>query len=171
MTQHSAEILENLLGNNGLKWMVDMYKTKDQAIPTYLDLLNRVATEYRSLHGVVVEFTPEALQAESERNPQKVQAFLQVLRPNRSPAMLVMVWRILQGLSIREVAMTYRERESFLLRVTLARPVDNGQDQLETYESTDISDAPLVRHLGVRKVSSMPFFDGFYALRLNDQRQ
>jgi hypothetical protein len=169
MSQTSAQILETLLRKNGLGWMIDMYAPKDQAIPAYVALLDRVATEYRSLCGVAVSFAPEALQAEAERNPHKVQAFLQLLRPDRSPAMLVMVWRVLQGLSIHDVEMTYRERDHFRLSFTLARPADSGQDQLETYESTDISDAALVRHLGVAKVGGKPLFDGFYALRLHDQ--
>jgi hypothetical protein len=168
MSQSSAEILETLLRENGLGWMIDMYAPPDQAIPTYASLLDRVAAEYRSRCGVAVSFTPQTLQAEAERNPHKVQAFLQLLRPDRSPAMLVMVWRVLQGLSISEVVMNYRERESFRLGFTLARPAESGQDQLETYESTDISDAALVRHLGVAKVGGKPLFDGFYALRLQD---
>ena len=52
-------------------------------------------------------------------NPHKVQAFLQLLHPHRAPAMLVMVWRILQGLSIREATMDYRELDSFRLRFIL----------------------------------------------------
>jgi hypothetical protein len=168
MSQSSAEILETLLRENGLGWMIDMYAPPDQAIPTYASLLDRVAVEYRSRCGVAVSFAPQTLQAEAERNPHKVQAFLQLLRPDRSPAMLVMVWRVLQGLSISEVVMNYRERESFRLGFTLTCPAESGKDQLETYESTDISDAALVRHLGAAKVGGKPLFDGFYALRLQD---
>jgi hypothetical protein len=170
MRQSSHEILETLLRKNGLGWMIDMYAPSGQAIPDYLDLLTRIAAEYRSRCGVALSFAPDTLHAEAERNPHKVQAFLQLLRPNRSAAMLVMVWRVLQGLSIREVDMNYRERDSFRLSFTLARPGDSGQDQLETYESTDIGDAALLRHLGVTKVGGKPLFDGFYALRLQDQK-
>jgi len=171
MSQSSAEILETLFRKNGLGWMIDMYAPADQAIPAYVALLDRIAAEYRSRCGVDVSFAPEALQAEAERNPHKVQAFLQLLRPDRSPAMLVMVWRVLQGLSIREVVMNYRELDSFLLRFVLVRSADGGMDQLEAYESTDVGDVALVRHLGVAKVGGKPLFDGFYALRLNDQKQ
>lgn len=170
MSQSSTEILEALLRKNGLGWLLDMVPPKDQAISAYINLLNRLAAEYLSRCGVAAPFSPEALQAEAERNPHKVQAFLQLLRPNRSPAMLVMVWRVLQGLSIRAVSLNYRECESFRLNVTLARPGDGGQDQLEAYESDDINDAALLRHLGVTKVSGRPRFDGFYALRLYDQK-
>lgn len=166
MNQSASEILETLFRKNGLGWMIDIYAPKDQAIPAYLDLLARIAAEFRLRCGVAVSFAPEVLHAEAERNPHKVQAFLQLLRPNRSPAMLVMVWRVLQGLTIRAVEMNYRERDSFRLSFTLVRPGDGGRDQLETYESTDIDDAALVRHLGVTKVDGKPLFDGFYALRL-----
>ncbi len=170
MSQSPGEILEALLRGNGLGWMLDIYAPKDQALPAYVELLDRVAAEYRLRCGVAVPFTPEALKAEAARNPHKVQAFLQLLRPNRSPALLVMVWRVLQGLSIREVALNYRELDSFRLTFILARPGDAGQDQLETYESTDINDAALLRHLGAAKAGGRPLFDGFYALRLFDQK-
>ncbi len=171
MSQSSAEVLETLFRRNGLGWMIDMYAPKDQAIPAFFELLDRVAREYRERCGEAVSFSPQTLQAEAEKNPHKVQAFLQLLRPNRSAAMLVMVWRVLQGFSIREVTLNYRELETFQLSFTLARPGDSGQDQLETYESTDIGDAALLRHLGVTKVGGRPLFDGFYALRLYDHKQ
>ena len=123
MSQSSAEILEALLRSNGLGWMIDMYAPKEQAIPAYADLLDRVAAEYRLRCGAAVPFSPEALKAEAERNPHKVQAFLQLLRPSRSPAMLVMVWRVLQGFGIRAMSMDYRELDSFRLSFTLARKV------------------------------------------------
>ena len=65
--------------------------------------------------------------------------------------------------------MNYRELQSFHLSFTLAG--GNGQDQLETYESSDISDTALLRHLGVTKIGGKPLFDGFYALRLYDRKQ
>ncbi len=76
--------------------------------------------------------------------------------------MLLMVWRILHGLSIREVTMNYVEQEAFRLVVTLARP---GQDDLETYSSDDINDAALLRHFGITTVDGRPLFDGFFPLR------
>ena len=166
MSQTSADVLETLLRKNGLGWMIDMYAPKEEAIPIYVNLLNRVAAEYRSRCGIVLSFSPETLQAEAASNPHKVQAFLQLLHPNRSPAMLVMVWHVLQGLRIHEVTMNYCEREAFGLRFILARPSESGEDQLETYESTEVGDTALLRHLGVTKVDGRPLFDGFYALRL-----
>ena len=78
--------------------------------------------------------------------------------------MLLMVWRILQGLSIREVAMNYREHKDFSLSVTLARKGE-GQDELETYHTKDINDAALLRHFGITTMDGRPLFDGFFPLR------
>jgi hypothetical protein len=78
--------------------------------------------------------------------------------------MLLMVWRILQGLSIREVAMNYRELEAFSLSVTLALPGEE-QDELETYSTHDINDAALLRNFGITTVDGRPLFDGFFPRR------
>ena len=78
--------------------------------------------------------------------------------------MLVMVWRILQDLRIREVVMRYREQEAFSLVVTLARTA-SGDNQLEIYRSDDINDAVLVRHFGITTVDRLPLFDGFFPIR------
>lgn len=164
MTPQSPADLERLLRANSLGWMIDMYAPKDRAIPFMLEQLDGVMAEYRRRLGVQVALTPEALTAEAERNPHKVRAFLQALAATRSREMLVMVWRILQGLSIREVKMNYREQEVFSLVVVLARPRAE-QDGLEQYDSGDISDAALVRHFGITTVDGRPLFDGFFPLR------
>ena len=164
MTPESPAVLERLLRGNGLEWMIDMFYPPDRAIPHLLEQLDRVEAEYHARIEVDVSFAPEALAAEAERNPHQVQAFLQALGTSRSAEMLVMVWRILRGLSIREVAMDYREQESFSLRVVLARP-DAGLDVSEEYRSSDIDDAALVRHFGITTVDGRPLFDGFYRTR------
>ncbi len=75
-----------------------------------------------------------------------------------------MVWRIIQGLSIREVTMNYREMESFSLRVTLARPGE-PEEELEAYNSRDINDAALLRNFGITTIDGCPLFDGFLPQR------
>jgi hypothetical protein len=163
MTPESPAVLERLLRANNLGWMIEMYNPKDRAIPFLLEQLDAVTTEYRRRIRVAVPFTPEALTAEAEKNPHKVRAFLQALAATGTVEMLVMVWRILQGLSIRQLEMTYREQEEFSLLVTLARP---GTDDLdEPYRSRDINDAALVRHFGITTIDGKPLFDGFYPLR------
>ena len=164
MTSKSPAILECLLRDNDLGWMIDMYAPRDRAIPVLLDQLARLSDEFRSRFKYEVSFAPETLRAEAERNPHKIRAFLQALGVSGNPDMLLMTWRILQGLTIREVTMSYREQESFHLSVTLARR-GQEQDELETYGTNDINDAALLRHFGITTVDRRPLFDGFLPLR------
>jgi hypothetical protein len=164
MTPESPAVLERLLRGNNLGWMIDMFAPREDAIPYLLAQLNRVAEEYRNTVRENVSFTPEFLESEAQRNPHKVQAFLQALGTSRSTKMLVMVWRILQGLTIHEVTMNYREQESFSLVVYLSRPGEEV-DGLEEYQSSDIDDAALLRHFGITTVDGRPLFDGFFAMR------
>jgi len=163
MSRSSESILESLLQSSGLAWLVDLYEPREQALPAYLDLLDRIDSEYQARFGESVSFSPQALEAAAQSNRHRTLAFLQLLRPDRTPAMLVMVWRVLQGARIREAQMEYRELNAFRLRFTLA-----DGERTDVYESHNISDAVLLRHLGIAKVQGQPLFDGFYALRLAD---
>jgi len=160
----SPTALEQLLRENELGWMIDMYWPPEHAIPFLLKQLDRLTVEFRARLGYDASFAPETLKAEAERNPHKIRAFLQALGVSGSPEMLLMVWRILQGLSIREVALNYRELQAFSLSVTLARPGDE-QDELETYNSGDINDAALLRNFGITTLDGRPLFDGFFPSR------
>lgn len=164
MTPESPVILEGLLRDNDLGWMIDMYAPRERAVPFLLEQLARLTAEFRSRFRYEVSFAPETLRAEAERNPHKIRAFLQALGVSGSPDMLLMVWRILQGLSIRDVAMTYREQEEFSLSVTLAHRGEE-QDELETYRTHDINDAVLLRNFGITTVDRRPLFEGFFPLR------
>jgi hypothetical protein len=170
MSPQASHVLERLLRGNGLGWMMTIHDPSGRTVlPALLEQLGQVATAYRTRIGVAVPFTPEALEAEAGQNPHKVQAFLQALCTSHSAEMLVMVWRILQGLSIREVTMNYKERDTFNLTVKLARPDDLKEVQ-EEYRSGDINDAALLRHLGIATISGQPLLDGFYPLRLRDDK-
>jgi hypothetical protein len=157
-------ILERLLRDNDLGWMIDMYAPREGAVPFLLENLANLTTQYRNRFHCEISFAPETLAAEAERNPHKIRAFLQALGVTRSPDMLLMVWRILQGLSIRDVAMNYRELEEFRLSVTLARQGES-RDELETYRTNEIGDSALLRNFGITKVDGKPLFDGFYPIR------
>ncbi len=165
MNMQNAGILERLIRSNDLGWIIDMYANKEGALPVLLEQLDRVAVEYRRRFQVEIPFTPETLKAEAEKNPHRVRAFLQALAATRSPEMLVMVWRILQGLRIRQVDMNYREQESFSLVVVLARPGEEQDDLDDPYRSQDINDAALLRHFGITTVNGKPLFDGLFPLR------
>jgi len=164
MTPESPAILERLLRDNDLGWMIDMYAPREHAVPFLLEQLARLTVEFRRRFRYELSFAPETLRAEAERNPHTIRAFLQALGVSGNPDMLLMVWRILQGLSIREVVMNYREQEAFSLGVTLGRRGEE-QDELETYYTNDINDAALLRNFGITTVDRRPLFDGFFPLR------
>jgi hypothetical protein len=163
MSSNSAEVLEKLLRDNELKWLIDWWLPPGQAIPALLGLLNAATKESRRLLGSSgPEFTVDMLVNESQQNAHKVKAFLQALGDTRKPEMLVMVWRILQGMRIQAIDMSYQERNHFRLRCVLNSPYENKP---ETYESSDIVDAMLLRHLGIMEMDNGPVFEGFYPLR------
>lgn len=165
MSEEDQDGLERLLGKHNLAWLLGGMTSKAKALPLLRNILTRVGEGYRARTGLDENFSPKALEEESSRNPQKIEAFLQALAVTQNPDMLVMVWRILQGSTIRDVAMQYQEREHFQLVVRLAR-YDGQDDRVEDYQSTDIHDAGLLRHFGIAMIDGRPLFDGFYALRV-----
>jgi hypothetical protein len=163
MISKSPVVLEQLLRGNDLGWMIDMYSPRESAVPYLLEQLTRLTDEFRKKFGYDVSFDPEQLEAEAQRNPHKIRAFLQALAATGKIDMLIMVWRILQGLCIRRVVLDYTEQTSFQLVVFLARPGEEGD--LEEYSSDDINDAKLLRHFGITTIDKRPLFDGFFPLR------
>ena len=163
MNTESASTLERLIRQNDLGWMIDMVAPPEQAIPYFLKQFELIAAEHRERFQDEVRLTPESLNSESQRNPHRVRAFLQALGISRNAVMLLMVVRILNGWTIREVTMEYREQESFHLCVTLARQ-DAGPDEREEYHTDDISDAALLRHFGITHADGRPVFNGFFPL-------
>ena len=165
MTSDSSAVLERLLRAHDLGWMIDKYAPPDRALPFLLDQLARLTAEFEKKFRFEVSFTPEQLTLEAVRNPHKIRAFLQALAASGNVDMLLMVWRILQGLSIREVTMNYTQQKAFRLVVILAKPGQN-EDPLETYSSDDINDAALLRHFGITTLDTLPLFDGFFPQRV-----
>jgi hypothetical protein len=164
MSKEQARILERLLRANDLGGVLDAYApSPDRLLDYLLECLDKVTAQYHARVGGSTSFAPEALEAEWSRNPHKIRAFLQATRMTKSPEMLVMVWRILQGLSIQEVKMKYYERKSFELVVVLAEP-GSQQNTSETYQSTDIFDTRLLRHFGMSTAVGRPIFNGFFPL-------
>lgn len=77
--------------------------------------------------------------------------------------MLLMVWRIIQGMEIKDVELSYSRQHSFQLSVTLESPYGETDPP---YSSTNIQDFSLFRHVGTMEVRGRPVFDGFYPLKL-----
>lgn len=160
MTTSQPDDLEQLVRDCDLGWMVDSFSPKEQAIQVLRDALKAATTEAQRRH-LPITLTEQALLAEYKSHSMQVCAFLQALGATRAPAMLVMVWRIIQGMNISQVQMSYEAEKMFNLRVRLAPP---GGQADEVYESTNINDAALLRHFGIMIMNDKPLFDGFYAL-------
>jgi hypothetical protein len=163
MNTESAAILEHLIRQYGLGWLIDMSAPPEEAIPFFLEQLEQISAEHRKRFDEGIRLSPESLRTESERNPHRIRAFLQALGVSRNPEMLLMVHQLLQGRTIREVTMEYHEQESFHLRITLDRQGSESEEG-EKFETDDISDAALLRHLGITHADGRPLFHGFFPL-------
>ena len=120
MSLQSTEVLKHLLKNNGLDWVMDIFGRNDRFLPNCIKQLDRITDAYRARgFDVAVSFTPESLETAAAKNSLKVRAFLQAFCVASSPEMLVMVWRILEGLRIQEIKMLYLGGHTFELTVAL----------------------------------------------------
>ena len=156
--------LEEAIRQSGEGWVVDGFGPPSEAMGLIRGTLEEVNRAARSRLGRdAPDLSEPALLAEYARNPLRVRGFFQALGVSRTPEMLLMSWRIIQGMAIKEVELGYRQRESFEIRVILESPDPGGG---ETYVSTDIDDFRIFRHVGIMKLGEDPVFDGFYPLQL-----
>jgi hypothetical protein len=164
MTMTAPDPFEQLIRDAGQGYLIDWYAPKTEALAHLRQLLGAADRWAHSRLGAKVpRLTPEHLIQEYQHNPHKVAAFLQVLN-SASPEILVMVWRILQGMRVDGIELEYQAQSVFRLRMRLSSPYEQGEQ--EQYESTNIDDAVVLRHLGIMKTNDQPLFDGFYALKL-----
>jgi len=156
--------LEQLLRQCDLGWMIDWHEDRRATIASLKKTLeNATAESQRRFGSRAATFSEPVLAAEYQENPHKVRAFLEALGATSNPKMLVMVWRILQGASIAKLNVAYEDRKYFDLHIVLELPYGDGTD---AYESSDISDAALLRHFGIATLDNKPVFDGFYPLHI-----
>jgi hypothetical protein len=165
-TVHPAT-LEEAIRQSGEGWLIDWFAPKEQAMDHLrrtLDLVHQRARE--RLGGNAPDLSEEAVVAEYGRNPQRVRGFFQALGGTRTPEMLLMVWRIIQGMEIKTVQLSYQRQQAFDVRVVLESPYG---DEDEDYRSTNIHDFALFRHVGTHEISGRPVFEGFYALKVGKE--
>jgi len=157
--------LEEAIRDAGEGWLIDMYAPPEQAIPSIRRVLSEVnSLAAKRLGGNAPDISEASIVDQYNRHPLKVKGFFQVLGGTRSVDILLMAWRIIQGLEIKSVVLNYQRKDSFALQVTLQSP--HG-DSNEVYQSDKIQDFAVFRHIGTMEVSHRPVFDGFYALRRN----
>lgn len=166
MTEHAAALdpFEQIIRDSGQGWLIDWYAPKEQALPDLRTILATANARGRQLLDEdAPELTPDSLVREYARNPHKVSAFLQVVGSVATPDILVMVWQILEGRAISHLTVNYLSKQVFQMTVRLESEF-GGDDEI--YESHDIDDAVILRHLGVMKMGGAPIFDGFYPLNV-----
>jgi hypothetical protein len=164
MSTQSPMSLEDAIHQAGEDWLINYFSPREQAIEHLRRTLEDVNRRGRSrLGGNAPNLSEAAVVEEFQRSPQKIRAFFQALGGSRTPDLLLMVWRILQGMEIAEVQVSYQRQSDFSLRVVLQSPYGEPE---EVYESNNIHDFPLFRHIEAIQISGRPVFDGFYALRL-----
>jgi hypothetical protein len=164
---HRKDLLD-LYRQAGVSSSVDFWDEPDArsaAAEVLVNLLDEAAQNHASkFRSVVPASRPPSLETLVEMyndNPHKAKVFLQALDSASTPDMLVMVWQILMGDSIKSVDMKYEEGGAFRLEVVLEDCVTGN---LSRYESRSLDDAALVRHFGIMKMGDHWLFDGFYAL-------
>jgi hypothetical protein len=163
MNAHTELTLEDAIRKSGEGWIIDTFAPKEAAIGHILQTLGAVDR----LAGVRLgksapNLSAQALVEEFGRNPARVRGFFQILGGSRTPEMLLMVWRIMQGMEIEEVRFSYRRHHEFHVFVVLVSPSGEAD---APYESSDINDFAIFRHIGVLQINNRPVFDGFYPLR------
>jgi hypothetical protein len=164
MSTASLSTLEEVLRHAGEGWLIDSFSPSEEAMLHIIQTLEAVQQVARMrLGGNAPNFSESALVHEYQRNPQKVRGFFQALGGTRTPEMLLMVWRIIQGMEVQTIQMNYLRQQSFEVRVILESPYGEGE---ELYTSQNIHDFALFRHIGIMEIGTAPVFDGFYALRV-----
>jgi hypothetical protein len=160
----SPSTLEETIRQSGEGWLLDSFPPQEkemERIRRTLDAVNNLAK--KRLGGDAPDISETALIEEYRRNPQRVRGFFQALGGTRTTEMLLMVWRIMQGMEIRDVQVGYRRQQEFTMTVVLESPYGVEEDP---YTSKNINDFTLFRHIGVLEISGRPVLDGFYALRV-----
>ena len=162
----SPSTLEETIRQSGEGWLLDSFPQQEnemERIRRTLDAVSRLAKN--RLGGAAPDISERAIIEEFRRNPHRVRGFFQALGGTRTPEMLLMVWRIMQGMEIKNLQVSYRRQQEFAMTVVLESPYGVEDDH---YTSNNINDFTLFRHIGVLEISGRPVLDGFYALRVRE---
>lgn len=158
--------LEEAIRLAGEGWLIDRFNPPEEAMLHIHATLAKVQQEAKSRLGAnAPDLSESALLKEYPRNPQKVRGFFQALGGTHSPQMLLMAWRIIQGMEIKSIQLAHERRKSFEVHVTLESPYGEVDPP---YTSKRVQDFKLFRHVGILEIGESPAFDGFYALRVRE---
>ncbi len=164
MTLPTTKTLEEAIRHAGEGWLIDWFAPPEQAIAFLRQRLDEVTRRAQErLGGNAPDVSEAALVDLYNKYPLKVKGFFQVLGGTRTPDMLLMAWRIIQGMEIKNIQMDYHRQHHFQMRVILESSY--GEED-ELYESSVIQDFTAFRHIGIMEISGKPVFDGFYPLKV-----
>jgi len=164
MTLPATKNLEEAIRDAGEGWLIDWFAPPDEAIAFLRKRLEEVTHRaVERLGGNAPDLSEATLVILYNKHPLKVKGFFQVLGGTRTPDMLLMAWRIIQGMEIKTIQMEYRRQDRFNMKVMLESPYGEVD---ELYESSTIQDFALFRHIGIMEISNKPVFDGFYPLKV-----
>ncbi len=163
MNSSRSANLEETIRRSGEGWLIDWHDPKSEALDHVRRVLGDVDQRAKDrLGGDAPDLSEQALLAEYERNPMRVKAYFQAVGSSCTPDMLLMAWRIIQGMEIKSVNVTYHRRSPSEMRVILE---SHGEEDAP-YISSNMKDFKIFRHIGILNVGDMPILDGFYPLRL-----
>lgn len=166
MSTNSPTDLEEAIRQSGEGWLIDWFAPPSEAMNHIRRTLAEVDRRAKArLGGNSPDVTERALLAEYGRNPLRVKGFFQILGSSCTPDILVMAWRLTQGMEIKRVDLEYHRQSSFQMRIVLESPY--GEED-QPYISSDINDFKSFRHIGIMQIGNAPVFDGFYPLRIRE---
>jgi len=164
MTSSLIDKLEQAIRGSGEEWLIDSFAPPSEA-------MNRIRKAISELDSLAKQrlgknspdLSENAIVEEYTRNPTKIRAFFQALGSTHNPEMLLMVFRIIRGMEIDNVQISYEKKKAFNMQVELLSPYGEPS---ESYNSQNINDFALLRHFGILTIDEKPVLDGFYSLRL-----
>ena len=132
-TSHTSP-LEEAIRHSGEAWLIDWFEPRDQAIPHLRQTLATIHQRANErLGGSAPDLSKEAIVAEYRRNPQKVRVFFQAWG-KLAHRTVSMVWRLFQGMEIKEIRLEYERQRTFELQVILQSLYD-GRTNLQFDEN------------------------------------
>ncbi len=174
MNPNTNTQLEEIIRQSGEAWLIDWYWPTNEA--------NKVVEAIKFLRGQIEatdleakkrfgsggpDISVAALLVEYPRNPLRLKAFFQALGARCSPTMLVMAWRIIQGMEVKTIQFSFDRHKIFHIEIHLESPYGETD---QPYKSDYFSDFKILRHIGMIEIDDRPVFDGFYPLRLSDHQ-
>ena len=156
-----AQQLVGLVRQAGQDWLLNVWPDLPTAADRISIQLRAAFDAYRQRYAssnAPGRFDMDVLIDHAKANPERLQALFQALGEAPSADELVMAWRIIEGDAIQQVDLHYESEAAFQLRVTLESTLTGEQ---QTFTSTNIESAALIRHWGIMHLGDQPLFSGF----------